>query len=289
MKRTIRNTVVAIVVLVAVAAALFMQRDRLVDLVREGSSPALPPSVEYKDTTGAASSAVTTTVTIDETKPAPAPASGTKVPVNPVPTTPPPNPPPPSEPSVPLSFNLAVPFTSQAPYSVWDEVHEETCEEAAVYMVAAFYKGVVGTIDLATAEAELQRLVAIENDTFGYYKDTTAAETARLAKIAYGFSRVDLIDDPTADQIKALIAAGHPVVVPTAGRDLHNPNFTGDGPPYHMITLRGYTATQFVSNDPGTRRGEAYVYGIDTVMSAMHDWNGGDVEHGAKVVIVIYP
>ncbi len=300
MRRPIRNCVGLVIFLVAIAAAFYTQRIRISDLVAESSAPTLPAAVGYEEVVATVSvveeqktvvppviarSLSDEAIPIDEeiaaSPTAPRndnvvtpPTSGTKVPVNS---------------TVPSSYNLAVPFTSQAPFAKWDEMHGEACEEASIYMVAAFYKGVAGKIDPTVADAELYRLVAIENETFGYYKDTDAAETARLAKIAYGFSRVDLVEDPTADQIKAFIASGHPVIVPAAGRQLRNPNFTGDGPPYHMIVIRGYTETQFITNDPGTRRGESYVYGIDTIMAAMHDWNGGDVDNGKKVVIVIYP
>jgi len=296
MKRPIRNCVGLVIFLVAIAAAFYTQRVRIGDLVGEASAPALPPAVAYKDTVDADPATVLTTVAVDESKtPAPVvspPASGTNVPENPV-STPAPEPvpasPTPPEATIAASFNLAVPFTSQAPFANWDEMHEETCEEAAIYMVASFFNGVTGKIDPTVAEAELQRLVAIENDTFGYYKDTTADETMILASKAYPSLHVQTMYDLTAENIKAEIASGHPVVVPTAGRMLHNPNFTGDGPPYHMIVIRGYTETQFITNDPGTRRGESYVYDVDTIMAAMHDWNGGDVEGGKKVVIVLYP
>ncbi len=186
-------------------------------------------------------------------------------------------------------FNLAVPFTSQAPHANWDEVHEETCEEASLYMVHEFYQGTMGVIAPDTAEAELQKIIAQEMAQFGFYKDTTADETAELIKALYGYTRVDVLTDPSADDLKTLIATGHPIIVPAAGRQLGNPNFSGLGPIYHMFVLRGYTETQFITNDPGTRRGEEYVYDIDVIMNAMHDWNGGDVESGAKKVIVVYP
>ena len=308
MKRPIRNCVGIVIFAVAIAAAFFTQRVRIGDLMAEVSAPDLPEAVGYVEVKGIEAiedvgGTKEVSPVVDEIVP---PSGG--IPPEAV-TAPPPTPrdddaqptveppkqtdnlpelPAPS-PEPPATFNLAVPFTSQAPFAVWDEMHGEACEEASIYMIAEFYKGTVGKIDPTVADAELYRLVAIENETFGYFEDTTAAETARLAKIAYGFSRVDLIENPTADQIKALIASGHPVIVPAAGRQLNNPNFTGDGPPYHMIVLRGYTETQFISNDPGTRRGEEYVYSVETIMTAMHDWNGGDVENGKKVVLVMYP
>lgn len=291
MKRGLRLFRGTVILAIVVAAALYTQRVNLGDYWRAMNAPALPEAVTYEDVVedaegvdavedepeAVAAREDEIVAVLDEEPPviAPAPAEDS-------PTV---------EPSTatPAEFNLAVPFTSQAPFGVWDEVHEETCEEASAYMVHAFYQGVSGVIAPQTAEDELQRIVAKEMEIFGFYKDTSAAETAVLVKALYGYARVDVVADPTAEDIKGFIAAGHPVIVPAAGRMLGNPNFTGLGPPYHMIVVRGYTETHFITNDPGTRNGEQYVYSVGTLMNAMHDWNGGDVENGEKVVVVIYP
>lgn len=192
--------------------------------------------------------------------------------------------------SLPKEFNLAVPFTSQAPLSVWDLVHEDTCEEAAIYMIHRFYEGdSAGKIEVNVAEAELLKIVEFEKALFGFFESTTAAQISVLAEQMYGYEYVEVIENPTIEDLKTHIAAGRPVIVPTAGRMLGNPNFTGEGPLYHALVLKGYTETTFVTNDPGTRLGADYQYNFETIMNAMHDWNGGDVENGAKVVVVIYP
>lgn len=192
--------------------------------------------------------------------------------------------------SNPSTFNLAVPFTSQAPLANWDLVHEDTCEEAALYMIHKFYEGKpAGKIDPNTADAELLNIVKYEMELFGFFESTTAAQIATLVEQMYGYEKVEVIENPTIDDLKNHIVAGRPIIVPTAGRLLGNPNFTGEGPLYHALVLKGYTETNFVTNDPGTRLGADYQYDFDTVMNAMHDWNGGEVTSGAKVVVVIYP
>lgn len=192
--------------------------------------------------------------------------------------------------SIPSEFNLAVPFTPQAPHANWDATHEETCEEAAIYMVHEFYQGrPLGLIDADTAEADIMQIVEFEKALFGFFESTTAVQTAVLVEQMYGYERVEVIENPTVEDLKAHIIAGRPVVVPAAGRLLGNPNFRGEGPLYHALVLKGYTETTFVTNDPGTRRGSDYQYDFDTVMNSMHDWNGGDVVKGEKVVIIIYP
>lgn len=194
------------------------------------------------------------------------------------------------EEDVPSSHNLALPFTSQAPTGNWDAVHEETCEEASVHMVVEYFKGTPsGKLDAAASDSVMLDMVAYE-EANGYGVSVSAAE---LQAIIVGFFdgaySVDIVEDPSADDLKALIADGYPVIVPAAGRMLGNPFFTGEGPLYHMLVLRGYEDGRFVTNDPGTRHGENYTYDEGVFMNAIHDWNNGDPVHGARRVLVIKP
>lgn len=304
MKHHVRRLVGLVILSVAFLAAVYTQRVRVSDLIGEATAPDLPAAVTYEEAARSPGSAgaEVPVPTAEDTEGTPSSALADDPAVGPVPASAPEEeassvveqaPAPvevPAEAAIPASFNLAAPFTSQAPFANWDAVHEETCEEAAVYMVVAYYRGVAGQIPPQTAEDELQGLVALENEMFGFYQDTTALQTAYLAEKMYGNS-AQVETDPTVESIKAHVAAGRPVIVPTAGRLLRNPNFSGDGPPYHMIVIRGYTETSFVTNDPGTRRGEEYVYDIGTVMNAMHDWTGSyeTIESGPKAILVIYP
>jgi len=192
--------------------------------------------------------------------------------------------------SLPESFDLAVPFTSQAPNAVWDAVHEEACEEASLYMVHAFYEGVGGgKIAAVKAEQRIQEMVAFEIKTFGFFEDTTAEQTAQIARDLYGYEKTEILVDPSVEDLKWHVAAGRPVIIPAAGRLLGNPFYKAPGPLYHMLVLRGFTKTKFITNDPGTRRGEGFQYEIKTIMEAMHDWNSGDVLSGRKAALVVYP
>jgi len=199
--------------------------------------------------------------------------------------------------ALPAEKNLAIPFTSQAPAGKWDADHQEFCEEAAMLMVGRYYQG--RTFSSTTdAENGLQQIKKWEVDNLGWYFDTTAEENVQALEGVYGL-KVELLPNPTITQIKTAVAAGHPVIVPAAGRELGNPNFTAPGPIYHNLVIRGYTKDgKFITNDPGTRKGEAYIYDQDVLMSAIHNWvpSGdrtiaakGDVATGERVVLIVLP
>ncbi|XOU94561.1 MAG: C39 family peptidase [Candidatus Kerfeldbacteria bacterium] len=188
---------------------------------------------------------------------------------------------------LPDEINLDVPFTSQAPHSNWELPYQEACEEASAITVHYYYQSKTFTKDIA--DQEIKDLVAWEEENIGFYKDTTAAETAQFMKDYWGYEKVELIYDPTIKDIKTQIASGRPVIIPSAGRELGNPNFTSPGPIYHMLVVRGYTDSKFITNDVGTRNGENYQYDYDVLMNSIHDWNDGDVNNGQRVVIVAWP
>lgn len=266
MKRKLISWLVGIVIVIVITltAVIILKRD---DIQRSVEVASLPEPIAYSQATSPSPVAtVTVTPIVSATKTA---AATTK-------------------PSSPAEVNLAVPFTAQAPFANWDEPHEEFCEEASVLMAMAY----VQDFDLPTPEFADQKLFeikAFEDKRFGYYKDTTAAETAIIIRELYKYSKVELKNDPTIADIKAAVAAGRLVIVPAAGRLLGNPYFQTPGPLYHMIVVKGYTNDgRFIVNDPGTRRGANFLYSEATIMNAIHDWRTDqNIELGKKVVIIV--
>ena len=187
----------------------------------------------------------------------------------------------------PENFNLAVPFTPQAPHANWEQPYQDACEEASVAMVHYFYSKKSFTPKIA--DREILDLVVFEERTLGFDRDTTAEQTAEFTKNYYGYKTVKVVLNPTVEMIKDQIRNGYPVILPVYGQALRNPYFTPPGPTYHMLVVKGYTKDKFITNDPGTRRGADYFYSYETVMNAIHDFNNGDVQNGRKVMIVIYP
>jgi hypothetical protein len=189
--------------------------------------------------------------------------------------------------SLPATHLLEVPFTSQAPLLNWDTVHEETCEEASLLMAHRFLQGERKAIEPESAEADLLALVRWEErNNFGV--DITIGELALIAEQYYGYKPV-IEETVTVERIKEILAAGNPIIIPAAGRDLGNPYFSGEGPWYHMLIIRGYDRNEFIVNDPGTRRGEAYEYPYDTLISAIHDWTGvkENIRSGKKRMLIL--
>lgn len=186
--------------------------------------------------------------------------------------------------TIPDKKTLKVPFTTQAPHANWDMLHEEACEEASLIMYFHFSNGTNITGPDA-AEQEIQDLIAYE-EANGYKVDVTVAELKEIASKYYGMKTGRIIKNPSIDDIKEEIVLGHPVIVPAAGKMLDNPNFRNGGPKYHMLVLKGYDKDGWITNDPGTRKGEYFRYTYDNLYNAIHDWDDGDITNGAKNVLV---
>jgi len=185
----------------------------------------------------------------------------------------------------PTEMNLAVPFTSQAPEGNWEQPWQDACEEAAMLMLDAYYKKY--SLSPLFAKDELQKMVDWESaKSWGY--SIPMAEVKETLDWYMGRSFTSrIIENPSIDDIKKSVAHGNPVLVVAYGKSLDNPNFRNGGPEYHALIIRGYTEEGFITNDPGTRNGKEFFYTYENLMNSIHDWNGGDVEHGDAVVLVV--
>src|SRR3989344_2804953 len=84
--------------------------------------------------------------------------------------------------------------------------------------------------------------------------------------------------EKTIEDIKNALRQGKLVLVPVNGQKLNNPNFKRPGPTTHMLVIKGFdnSKNQFITNDPGTRLGESYIYDYPVVYDAMVDYPTGD-------------
>ncbi|MDD5652126.1 MAG: C39 family peptidase, partial [Candidatus Moranbacteria bacterium] len=188
---------------------------------------------------------------------------------------------------LPDKIKIEVPFTSQAPYGVWDERHDDACEEASLLMVVKYLDNDKLTPEIA--EKELQSVIDYQIEKYGDYKDSDMEELVQIAEGFYSVSNLEVIYDFKKERIKEELAKGNPIIVPTAGRLLGNPYYTPPGPLYHNLVLVGYEGDNVITNDPGTKRGEGYIYDIDVLYNAIHDFPGKkeDIEDGRKAMIII--
>lgn len=184
-------------------------------------------------------------------------------------------------------INLPVPFTSQAPHGNWGMPYQEACEEAAALMAIRYSFG-NPILHARDADTAIKDLVRDTDVLLNSGVDQTAEDVMDLIIEVEHLMPVKLIHEPSVKDLKIQLSMGNVVIVPAAGRKLGNPFYRGDGPLYHMLVLRGYTADgYFITNDSGTKRGEGYLYPFDVVMEAMEDWNDGKPQSGEKVVVVV--
>ncbi len=196
-------------------------------------------------------------------------------------------------------MNLAVPFQAQAPFADWSLPYQEACEEASLILVDEYFKG--SSITPQRMRERILALVKWQQNNLGYYEHTTIYETARMAREAMGYARAEVVENPTYEQIVSHIAEKRPVIVPLAGRLLGNPYYSGRGPVFHMLVVKGVTEKgDIITADVGTRHGQNYVYPKDVFMNAIHDVvSGGDgpisadpdktIQSGPRRVLVLYP
>lgn len=200
----------------------------------------------------------------------------------------------------PEAINLAVPFSAQAPRGDWSLPWQEACEETSALLVDAYWRGT--TLSVEDVESEILRLVAWQQERFGYYQHTTAAETGIMLREVYGYHRVDVEYGVGTERIAEHVRAGRPVIVPLAGRLLENKYYTQPGPAYHMLVVKGIAENgDIITNDVGTRHGRNLTYTPAVFLNAMHDVpRGGDtwpadvdpaeyIKTGRRAIIVVYP
>lgn len=166
--------------------------------------------------------------------------------------------------------NLDIPFISQAPYAIWDELHDHACEEAAIIMVYYYLTGKELTRD--AGEREILSMVDWQIENWGGHFDLGAEQMVELFENYFDYQDLELIYDFTIENIKKELAIGNPIVVPAAGRALGNPYFTLPGPEYHVLVIKGYDdeKSEFIVNDPGTKRGADFKYNYQVLQNAIH-------------------
>lgn len=184
----------------------------------------------------------------------------------------------PVEPPKPIIQDIVypVPFTSQAPTGEWNlSAFQDGCEEASAMMVwMAREKKTLTSVEV---KAKLLDMASFQTKIIGHGVDTDVSDTnAYLLKEYFGITDGEIVYDFMLDELKEAAMKGI-VIVPTNGRALRNPNFTAPGPLQHMLVITGYdmTTKEFITNDPGTRKGEGYRYPEQVLFDAIREYPTG--------------
>ncbi|MCK4968091.1 MAG: C39 family peptidase [Candidatus Aenigmarchaeota archaeon] len=190
--------------------------------------------------------------------------------------------------SIPKKINLTVPFTCQAPFANWDDLHNEACEEASILMLHHYLQSTELTPQ--QADQEIISLVNWQKENWGGHNDLPISKVAQLLTDFYGYDNVQVKYQFSLEDIKQELVLGHPVIIPVAGRQLPNPYYKTPGPLYHYLLIRGYQNGQFITNDSGTKRGKGFIYQQEIVWKVIHDLPIGgkeDILSGVKAMLVI--
>jgi hypothetical protein len=189
--------------------------------------------------------------------------SGAPVPTNPNISVEKPSPSPPTV-AVSGAVFLPVPFTTQAPLGDWAK-HQESCEEANLAQVSAYYSGDHSAVlDRYAADRTIAQLIAWQNKNWGSEDDLTDVRLGQLAQGFYGYDYQVLRMTDAA--LQAQLHAGHPVILGVTTHALGNPHYPNYEAHYlqpgysvsHFITIVGYDGSNYLLNDPGITAGRGY-------------------------------
>lgn len=193
---------------------------------------------------------------------------------------------------LPKQVLLDVPFTAQAPFGNWADVRQDYgCEEAAILMAMYWVYG--RDLPLEEAKKEIIAISEFEKEKYGNFHDTSTLDTLKVLKAYFGYENAFVEFDIGIEDIKAELAQGNVVIVPIDGTKVGNPYYTPPGPAKHKVVIRGYddNAQEFITNDPGTKRGEGYRYNYQILENAIVDYPTGLNEPISQVrtaMIVVY-
>jgi len=193
----------------------------------------------------------------------------------------------------PEKFVLSgVPFIMQAPFADWqDQRQQDGCEEAAI-LTAWFWLNDQETITKQKMLNELLKLSEYQMQTTNNFRDTSAEDTAKLANNYFKTNSFFTDTDNTLNNIRKQLLMGNLIITPMDGQCLKNPYYSGSGPERHMIVVIGYDdkKQEFITHDPGTKRGENYHYAYKSFLGCMRDYPSGNhipIEEIMKMIIVV--
>src|SRR3989339_405401 len=178
-----------------------------------------------------------------------------------------------------------LPFTTQAPYGEWtDQRQQDGCEESSALMAIKWARK-----QNLTQDEALKEITGISDwllTKYGEYRDISAQDMVDwIFKDYFKYDNIKLVKNITINNIIEELNKGNLIITPMNGQVMHNPYFTPPGPIRHAIVIRGYDpeTKKFITNDPGTKRGELYSYDTAVLYEAIRDYPTGYHEIIAKI------
>jgi hypothetical protein len=185
------------------------------------------------------------------------------------------------ETSVPASTRLNVPYVPNYPQGITSQRADAMSMEAALLMADGYYRGVSGILTEEVAARAFARLSETEKSVTSTPLIPSARDTADL--MIHAMQVQDIVVAPLRDigQIHRALAMGFPVIVPVSG--------LARSQIYHAVIVIGFVDGSVIVHDPTVVDGANILIRNEELLNAAHDWNGGDVAHGAPVVLVEIP
>lgn len=173
---------------------------------------------------------------------------------------------------LPSTKEIRVPFTSQAPNGNWQEPWQSACEEASIVMIQNFYKD--KGLSVEQARQQILAVFQLKKTTGPASQDESLERIAEIINSGNLIWQARVVTEPSLNAIKTELAANHPIIAPVYAPLLHNPNYTSPGPLYHVIVITGYddASGEFITNDPGTDKGQDNRYPYQVLLTAVHDY-----------------
>ena len=168
-------------------------------------------------------------------------------------------------------INLNIPFTSQAPTANWEQPYQDACEEAALLMVDYYYTKKEFPHP-EKVEIILQEMIQWQEENWGGHEHLPIIKLKEFVENYFNY-KTEIIYDLNVEKIKNYLDRGIPVIVPANGKKLDNPYFSNGGPEYHMLVIKGYLGDNFITNDPGTKRGLNFIYTSENLLYSIADWD----------------
>lgn len=173
---------------------------------------------------------------------------------------------------------LKIDFASQAPLGVWDSLHEEACEETDILMTDYFLRKIKFSPE--EFDKKLTALISLNDTELRQHEDIGTNEIVKLANSFNKNLKAESKKIFSLADIKNEIDRGLPVIAPVDAKKLANPHY-GPAIDYHTVLVVGYSDSEIITHDSGTKFGKNYRYHNDKFWEAI-----SDLGTGAKNVVV---